>query len=484
MKYLLLFIIQLGFISPLISQLDFKSGYASFCNGEKPYIEFYLSINKQNLGLNTDSISKANITIIINNEQDTILKDNFTINIDQKIISNRAIQTIKYQIPVGKYKMFISAKDLINTSSKSKNLTGVVNLECTTTKPSISDIVICAPVKTANEETPPSFIKAGKYIEPLPLNFIRKEQKGFSVYTECYFPEQFLGEKFMVDFTVSTAETNVNNRKDIFKKAIRLKDLSAIKPVIFTLNTKSLKSGSYLVTAILRNKQLEAIQTKRTIITISNPFADVIDLKKKSKSFEDSWVHKMSNDSLNYALKAILPIISSSESEYIIAIINGKDKKAKQLSLYNHFAKQSKDYPEIAYDSYINVAKIVDKTFNSGFGHGFETDRGHVFLKYGMPDDRVSINNDPSAPPYEIWIYNHLAYTNQANRKILFYNPSLDDVNYVLLHSTIRGEIADPQWKRKLYSKAPQDFIGNDSAQDTEVSDNVGRYADKYFEDY
>ena len=32
------------------------------------------------------------------------------------------------------------------------------------------------------------------------------------------------------------------------------------------------------------------------------------------------------------------------------------------------------------------VVKAVDKTFFSGFGHGFETDRGRVFLKYGKPN--------------------------------------------------------------------------------------------------
>ena len=44
------------------------------------------------------------------------------------------------------------------------------------------------------------------------------------------------------------------------------------------------------------------------------------------------------------------------------------------------------NYPKLQYDAYLNLARAVDKKFNSGFGYGFETDRGRIFMKYGAPD--------------------------------------------------------------------------------------------------
>jgi len=155
-----------------------------------------------------------------------------------------------------------------------------------------------------------------------------------------------------------------------------------------------------------------------------------------------------------------------------------------KLAIYNHFLGESALYPKVAYDSYMKVAREVDYAFQSGFGRGFQTDRGHIFLKYGLPDDRVIVNDDPSAPPYEIWVYNFVERTGQSPGKFLFYNEVLDNASYVLLHSTVRGEINEPQWRRYLYSRSAEEFGDADQVQGTDIGDNVGRYADQYFADF
>ena len=62
----------------------------------------------------------------------------------------------------------------------------------------------------------------------------------------------------------------------------------------------------------------------------------------------------------------------------------------------------------------MEVAKAVDRLYKSGFGYGFETDRGNIFMKYGKPNDIVTVENDPSAPPYEMWVYNDFPKTKQT----------------------------------------------------------------------
>ena len=71
----------------------------------------------------------------------------------------------------------------------------------------------------------------------------------------------------------------------------------------------------------------------------------------------------------------------------------------------------------------MKVAEKVDLYFKSGFGYGFETDRGYTYLKYGPPADIVTVEDEPSAPPYEIWVYYDFPMTSQSNVKFLFYNP-------------------------------------------------------------
>jgi hypothetical protein len=86
-------------------------------------------------------------------------------------------------------------------------------------------------------------------------------------------------------------------------------------------------------------------------------------------------------------------------------------------------------------------------------GYGFETDRGNIFMKYGAPNDVVSVEDEPSAPPYEIWIYYSFPVTAQFDVKFLFYSPELAN-SYNLLHSTCENEINNPAWEQILYKSA------------------------------
>ena len=154
----------------------------------------------------------------------------------------------------------------------------------------------------------------------------------------------------------------------------------------------------------------------------------------------------------------------------------------KRRFFLKHWAKKNPIMPEQAYDEYMMVAKVIDKTYGNGFGYGFETDRGRVFMKYGRPDDIVTVENEMNAPPYEVWIYYKMEKTQQSNVKFLFYNPNLIANGHRLLHTTCRGEIQNPRWKHELYKSAPGELIGN-SVDGRDVKDNFNRRADQIFND-
>jgi len=127
----------------------------------------------------------------------------------------------------------------------------------------------------------------------------------------------------------------------------------------------------------------------------------------------------------------------------------------------------------------MKVAKVVDFEYNSGFGYGFETDRGHVYLKYGKPDEVIFEENEPSAPPYEIWFYTTFPATHQANVRFLFYNPTLAHNAFTLLHSTANGEVNNDLWEVQLYKDATLEIPG---VNEKEMPNNVYRKAREYFE--
>ena len=131
-----------------------------------------------------------------------------------------------------------------------------------------------------------------------------------------------------------------------------------------------------------------------------------------------------------------------------------KKLEEKRVFLFAYWSERS-DTAKKAFNTYLEYVRKIDELFYSGFGYGFETDRGVVYLRYGKPDDVIAEDKDNGAFPYEIWKYNKVSKTGQTNVKFLFYNPDLAGSDFRLLHSTAHGERQNKKWEIDLYKNAP-----------------------------
>lgn len=145
-------------------------------------------------------------------------------------------------------------------------------------------------------------------------------------------------------------------------------------------------------------------------------------------------------------MKAISPLMTD-RSDELKEILKEKDPEKMRFSCSAILRKKMPIIRSRPTKNYMAVANAAEKRFSSGFRNGFETDRGRTFLRFGQASDVVHVEDEPGAPPYEIWIYYKFPATGQNNVKFLFYNPSLAGEDYILLHSTARGEIQNPKWE-------------------------------------
>ena len=94
----------------------------------------------------------------------------------------------------------------------------------------------------------------------------------------------------------------------------------------------------------------------------------------------------------------------------------------------------------------------VEDRFKTQIKHGFETDMGRIWLRYGPPNDSEFSDHEPNSYPYAMWHYYTLE-GNQSNKRFIFYNPHLVGTEYFLLHSDARGELYNPYWKVDLHGR-------------------------------
>lgn len=473
----------------LFAQPRASVSYASFEAAEQPYVELYITVERASLVTPDAGRPAAEFTIVFQEGDRIVAADKVELLAPASDSVRNFVEALRYPLPNGSYELSVTGVDVHAAASVDTppllRLRSPVEVAFDRARVRLSDIQLATealPLDAANANS--ILAKGDRFLEPLPQNFVRRGQAGFTAYVEVYAPQDAYGVAHVLEYAILDLDADPEAPTELVRKTKRFTPGDAVTPFFTRIGTAALRSGNYALRMIVRDRELQEVSKRITLLTVSNPARDVVALGEPQVGYEESWVHELDTDSLRYALQAILPTLPGPEVEYVNEVIKREEPDAMRLALYNHYLGESAVLPELAYDTYMRVARQIDFEFHSGFGHGFQTDRGHIFLKYGKPNDRIIVNDDPSAPPYEIWVYEWIELTAQGPGKFLFYNQTLDNANYVLLHSTVRGEIVEPQWRRYLYARAAEEFGDVDQVQGTDVADNVGRYADQYFTDF
>jgi|APTNR8051073442_1049403.scaffolds.fasta_scaffold00665_8 GWxTD domain-containing protein len=465
-------------ISGLAYGLDASISVATFYGPQQNYAEVCLFFSGRTLKFvaNPDSSLQAAVeVVIVFKQQERIVQfDKYRLS---SPTSGRPIDFVdlkRYALPNGVYDMEISVADLNRPEDKRDYKAPITINYAREGKLQQSDINLLASVAKSTEEGP--FTKNGLTMEPLPYAFYGRNVNTLSFYSEVYHADQVLAEPFVLTYSIE--KLNGAQTETIIISHKR-QDPAPLIPVFQQIDISKLPSGNYRLAVEVRNRAKEVLDRRSIDFQRSNPIWDLEALSNAAATpgainTGNLFTADMPGEELKYSLLAILPLMPQRDVEVVNLMLRYDSLRAQRLYLYSFWAKESPADPKAGYDKFMEVARAVDKMFNSGFRYGFETDRGYVYIKYGQPNDMVRQETEPSAPPYEIWSYNEVKRTNQNNVRFIFYNPSLASDDFVLLHSDVYGEINNPQWQMKLYQDAPGEFP-DDYLQGTDVQDNIGR---------
>ncbi len=467
--------------------LDASISYATFKGQETNYIEVYLYFIGETVEFvqATDSTVQAALDVVILfRQKDQIVRyDKYRLNSPEFNSASNFVDLKRYSLENGNYEIEVSVEDA-NQAGNAGHFQESFVMDYQDDRLELSNIELLAslnPLELGQEEHP--LAKNGYYFEPLPFNFYGRGTNTLIFYAELYNSDKAVGEDFLVSFFIDDADTP--GRDEAIQMTYKRRSPEAIGVLVYQMDISTLPSGNYNLIVEIRSRTKELLKTQSVLFQRSNPYLSVDQQAiAPEASLDSEFVAELSDDELRYSLKAIYMQLDKEDGEMLNTLIREKKRKAMQLYLYNFWAVQNPGDPEASYKAYMEVARKIDERYRSGFGYGFETDRGYVFMKYGAPNDIVTVEDEPSAPPYEIWFYYAFPSTNQNNVKFLFYNPSLATNGHRLLHSTARGELNNPRWEVELYRNAPNEIDGGDYIEGTRMQRNINRQARRLFESY
>ena len=311
------------------------------------------------------------------------------------------------------------------------------NSDLTISNIQIADFIV--KTKTRNQ-----FSKYGFDVFPHLGNYISNECTILPFYYEIYSKNK-ANQKCKIRYKIINKERNEEFHNFI---DTNLEIRGAVTPVINVIDIKNLPTGNYILT-------IDKIETKPEI----NSFFEFYRVNESTSSFEkttkilDPNFHKsIKSDSLTFFAKSLMPIMYNEDQKILLKLLKERDTLKLRNFMESFWISTAIINPYEEWLRYKNQVLLIEKLYKTHNIHGFETERGRVYLKYGPPTAIKTKETSPSEYPYEIWQYDKIK--NFSNKRFVFYNPDIVGNNYRLLHSDMLGEIKNFKWPGLLTKRS------------------------------
>jgi GWxTD domain-containing protein len=467
-----------------VKAFDAHLSVYTFDSDQGAYAEICLYINANELERNMiDSVrgqSAVEYTLLVTNveTEKLVYGDRFRLSGPVSESSENFFDIRRFPVENGEYIVEYEVSDAANPDRMLSGSTEFKIQFSPNTLAFSSLQLLFSAERAVGEES--RFVKSGHRMEVAPLNYFPPGIDQLYFYTEIYgLPNVFKEEDFYaLGIELKRRGSNEEMFSTFSRRAVVETDV-----ILRSLDISELGSGEYMLRLTAVNRDREELGHASVLFFRNNPILDEELIEEQLVTFEKSFVQELDGGELVYALKAITPVVHPMQMDQLNNILRGKKKSEMRYFLFELWCSIDPYAPENSYEQYMEVARAVDKMYYSGFGRGFETDRGRIFLKYGRPDEIQNVQTETDAPPYEVWSYARLPGTGQTDVQFIFHNPSLAGNMYELLHTNARGELNNPNWIRDLYRNAPNIHEGPNYHEVDGIQDGFNRRAIDIFTD-
>lgn len=447
-----------------------------FSQAEGPYVETYLKVFGPSVSYVKTTRGTYQASLLV-----TIIFKNIDRIVDFRkynLFSGELADTLqglpdfidqqRISLPYGIYQMVLSITD---NNSKESPIGGTfpLNMEIDKKNLKFSDIELVESFQATGKDNILS--KSGFDLVPYVSDFFPSSMKVMSFYTELYNLDKKIGENqdFLFKYYIESSKDQVV--MDDFVKLKRQKS-AAVNPLLVTIPIADLPNGDFnlVIESIDRNNEVMAKQ--KISFQRSNPGLqlDVSDIK--AIDISATFAEKISSlDSLRFYLQSLNPIGSTKQNQYVDNVVKTNDITQMQKFLYGFWQTRNNEYPEAEWNHYKSQVLAIEERYKTKIKHGYETDMGYTWLKYGTPDQVEDSKHEPNAVPYIIWQYFHIE--NQSNVRFVFTNPHLVGTEYFLFYSDARDNRFNTSLSRDLYERTSS--FGSSGGYGSRFSSNFRR---------
>lgn len=450
--YIIVFLLIL-IIVPSKNKVDFSFDYAQFrADATSNLLEIYYQFNtkefidKSNAGLQTIDFKiifkvkdKFSGKIIYS---DTV-SNKYSISDLMKDNGYRDIKGIhKFFLNNGLYdiSIFLLSPDETEFLFNSTESISVKPFDLS--EPQISGIQLSNSISKSDSAKFSSFTKNTLEVIPNPSASFTSEYPLLQYYTEFYN----IGRKNL------TLITNLISSQNIILSS-SAKDIHSVNESIVNVDQINLlryPSGIYRLQLILSDSISNyAFASEKQLYFYNKYYTSVNQSREniyESKSISNLFGF-MSSEECDDIFEKSIYIATAIEKESYNQLTTVESKRNFLEQFWQKRNESSGDAEHASYKRYMQRIAEADNKFKGMRKSGYKTERGRVYVTYGIPDRIEPYPNESNLKPYEVWYYDRL-----EGGVIFIFGDLHGFGEYDLLHSNKRGEIYDDTWQRKLYN--------------------------------
>lgn len=448
----------------ILALLNFIMGYTQvnatyttkrFDGPKKPYIENYLKIYVKSITIQNEINDSINYNLQVTQ---ILRQDSTIIDFEKYVITNNHRTTYiedlvdqrRFYVENNEnYTMEIIIEDLLAPNLPPWKLEKDFQINFSENKISFSDIQLIEQYSLANKPT--AITKSGYNIVPMVEEFYGNDFQKIAYYTEIYNTINALDSngKYLINQFIENFDS-----KQLVGEYNKIKrySTSKIQPILNVWDIEKLPTGNYELVVQIRNKENKVMTQQRQRFQRLN-LSKSVQIKDLNKNnYTNTFVATIPIDSLDENIKCLSPISSELERSTINNQLEKLTEEMKREFIFQFWKNQNASNPGKAWRDYQRKLKYAHQQYRTRTLKGYESDRGRIYLVYGIPN---SINDQPNSNnsyPYQVWHYYRAGKFN--NKTCVFYSPNMIGNEYLLLHSDIPGENKDSNWQRTLKKRS------------------------------
>lgn len=360
------------------------------------------------------------------------------------------VHQVRTLVPPGEYEMRITVPPNLSTNRQELELRRDVIVPSFTERDesALSDITLASDIAQSTEREH-LFYKNGLIVRPNANQLYGQGLPTLYYYAEAYETDDVAGPDGDYTLLAYVSEANRPHPMQNFQKR---SERTARTPdvIVGQFDLSSLPSGSYFLRVAILNDQNEAVVEQARKFFVYNPGIHRPEPPAAEMEFETSPYAAMSEEEVSQAFDHALVIANEGERRRFGRIEDLDERRRALMEFWQKRDSQPSTPVNEFKDEFYQRLQYVNDRYSTSRVEGWQTDRGRVIMRYGLPSAIEPHLYDRGTKPYEVWNYNNVPGEGQA----MFIFADINGFGeFELLHSTVTGERTHPNWREELVQR-------------------------------